>query len=391
MTIRPSNKKFSYSYLRKRTQKLLIAEESIRLNNLNFLRSLLAIIVLYSHCYVIFYGTEDEVEPFFVWSEGQISTATFAVNYFFTISGFLILLSWESSKNVLSYMKKRILRIYPAFIVVSLVSLLVFAPFGTSDYFKPFGYWELYFKSLNWVEIPKNILLLQEPQPPWVFKNAPVALTLNAPIWTIKFEFLCYLLVPILGLLGIFRHRIWSLFLFVGVYSIFVNQYYTNTSFFGWETYPLIGKADMSVQFATFFCAGMMVYKFREYIPRKRVLFFVSFLLVMASFMVNGLVVTLPVFGTYMLFYVAFARSYSLVGFSKWGDFSYGIYLYAWPIQQLVLLYLEKYMDITLLFILSFSITTCFAYLSWHYIEKPSLKLKDYRFKRKSTTATVQT
>ena len=357
---------------------LLIPKDTYRFNNLNFLRSLLALLVLWGHCFLIFYGTEEEVEPLYVWSDGQISLALFAVNFFFVISGFLILLSWEKRDNLWYFLKKRILRIYPAFIVVSLVCLFLFAPFGTSDFFQPIGYWKLYFQSIDWKLIPQNILLLNEPKAPWVFKNAPVSNTLNLPIWTIKFEFICYLMVPVLALVGLFRNKITSLVLFVSVYSLYVYQNYTGQSFFGWKEYPVIGPADMIVQFFTFFCAGMVVYKYRQYIPRARWMLYVSIAITIISMLfLKGLVITLPVFGCYVLFYAAFARSYSLIGFSKWGDFSYGTYLYAWPIQQLMLLYFEKHMDVTLLFILSTSLTLCFAYLSWHYIEKPCLGLKD--------------
>ena len=367
-----------------KTRFLLVPEDALRFNNLNFIRSLLALVVLFCHCFVIYYGTEKEVEPFYVWSDGQISMGTFAVNYFFVISGFLILLSWDKQPKLGKYLWKRIIRIYPAFIVVSLLCLFLFAPLGTGDFFRPFGYWQLYFKSIDWELIPKNLLLLNEPRAPWVFKNAPITNSLNASLWTIKFEFMCYLIIPLLALIGMFRSRIFSAILFVEVYVIYVYQYYTNSTFWGWQEFPIIGKPDMLIQFLTFFSAGMALYMYRELIPRSRWFFLVSVIaMIVSMFFVKALVVTLPIFGSYVLFHIAFARSYSLKGFAKWGDFSYGIYLFAWPIQQLILLYLEKYMDVALLFILSTSITLCFAFVSWHYIEQPSLRLKNFSFKKK--------
>lgn len=360
---------------------LLVPDDAFRFNNLNFLRSLLAIIVLLSHCYLIYYGTVEEVEPLYLWSGSQLTLDILAVNFFFVISGFLILKSWESNPAFGQFLKKRILRIYPAFIVVSVLCLFVFAPFGTGDYFKPFGYWSMYFDYMDWKSIPLNILYLNEPKAPWVFKNLPIEDSLNKPIWTIKFEFFCYLTIPLLGWVKVFKSKIVCLLLFLIFYGVYVYQYFTKTSFFGWKEYAVIGQPDMIVQFITFFFAGVILYVFRKDFLRKRAYLYLSLLIVICAIIFNtGLAIVLPIFGSYILFHLTFARSYSLIGFSKWGDFSYSIYLFSWPIQQLVLMYLEKYMDVTLLFILSTSITICFSYLSWHYIEKPSLGLKNFRF-----------
>lgn len=363
---------------------LLIPEDSLRFNNLTFVRSLLAVMVVFSHCFVIFYGTEEEVEPFFIWSNGQLSMGTFAVYFFFVISGFLVLLSWDKTPQLGNYFWKRFLRVYPAFLVVSLICLFIFGPLGTGDYFKPFGYWVMYFENLDWSLIPTNILLLQEPQAPWVFKNSPISDSLNWPVWTIKYEFACYILVPILYFLGILKRRMLVLLLFLVVYGSLAYQRIIGSWFFGWETYDYIGRPDMFMQFLMFFCAGMVFYVFRDAIPRNRNWLLVSVIMLISSmFFYEGLLFTLPVFGSYALFHFSFARSYSLIGLAKWGDFSYGIYLFAWPIQQLLLHYFERYIDIPLFLILSVSGSLVFAFVSWHYVESRALRYKDFYFRKK--------
>jgi peptidoglycan/LPS O-acetylase OafA/YrhL len=91
----------------------------------------------------------------------------------------------------------------------------------------------------------------------------------------------------------------------------------------------------------------------------------------------KGLIFTQPVFGSYILFYIAFSKAIPFQNFAARGDFSYGVYIYAWPVQQLLILFLQKHLNIGLLFTLTMMITLVLAYLSWHYIEKPFLKLKD--------------
>lgn len=362
---------------------LLVPEDALRFNNLNFLRSLLAIIVLWSHCFIIYYGTEEEVEPLYLLTKGQMTLDVFAVNFFFVISGFLILLSWESMPNFGVFLKKRILRIYPAFIVVSLLCLFIFAPFGTGDYFRPFGYWIMYFETLEWNEIPKNILLLNAPQAPWVFRDLPISDALNTPLWTIRYEFICYLIIPVLAFFRLFKVKVLSFLLFIGFYGIYTYQLLTHKTLFDFRAFTEFVKPDLILQFLSYFFAGIVLYVYRKDFLRKRGFLYLSISIIIGStFFLNGLAITLPIFGSYILFHIAFARSYSLIGFSKWGDFSYGIYLFAWPVQQLVLMYLEKYMDVTLLFILSTSVTIFFAYLSWNYVEKPCLELKKISFGR---------
>src|SRR5690554_2062789 len=97
--------------------------DNITRNNFDLLRFLLASSVIVCLCYAIFYGWDKFVleEPFMSWSGGTISIGSAAVNFFFMISGFFIVRSFEKSANFWEYLKKRILRIYPGFIVVFLL------------------------------------------------------------------------------------------------------------------------------------------------------------------------------------------------------------------------------------------------------------------------------
>lgn len=367
---------------------LLFPKVGMKENNLDFIRFSLALLVLFCHCFVMYYGTEDTVEPLINATHKQLSLGSLAVNYFFVISGFLIFQSWDKSHNFLDFLKKRILRIFPGFIVASILCLVLFAPLGTADFYMPLGYWKLYFQHLNLPAFFSNMFTLQEPSVPWTLKYVPIADSINAPLWTIKYEFICYLLVPLLAVLGAYKKKIFLPILFVAAFACLLAQNYFGVYFWGWNEYPIIGKPDFLPRFFTYFMAGMCCYSFKEIIPRQKMYFWVSCIAVaLGLFVFKAADIVLPIFGTYVLFYLAFNQTITFKNFTKVGDFSYGIYVYAWPVQQLCILYFEKYMNVSLLFILSVLFTMPLAWLSWNYIEKPFMKLN----KKKLDKATVKT
>lgn len=95
-----------------------------------------------------------------------------------------------------------------------------------------------------------------------------------------------------------------------------------------------------------------------------------------ASCLVRVLPQTLPLFGTYLLFYIAFLPEIRLQDFGRKTDLSYGIYLYGWPVQQLLLKYFPNAFSPLTLFAAALPLTCACAYASWHLVEKPFLKLK---------------
>lgn len=355
----------------------LIQGHGSRDNNFDFMRFFLAIAVIYCHCYVIHYGTEDGVEPLWVASNRQISIGSVAVNFFFVISGYLIFQSWQKAASFGDYMYKRILRIYPGFIIAGLLCLFIFAPLGTSDYYQPLGYWSTFFSEVDFAVVLRHILTLQQLELPDTFEYVPLDHVINGSLWTIRYEFLCYLLIPLLQICGIYRHKYLLLATLILSMAVLYLQDHHQIMLYNWQTAPFIGKPDYFPRFLTYFLAGMCVYQYRDSIPRSRWIFIVSLLCIYVGFfVVKGVNLVLPIFGTYVLFYLAFTSSSRLKDFGKHGDFSYGLYVYAWPIQQLIVLHLDKNLNIGLFFVLSTLLTFPLAWLSWKYVEMPFLSLK---------------
>jgi peptidoglycan/LPS O-acetylase OafA/YrhL len=112
-----------------------------RANNFDALRLLLALMVLYSHCFHLVVRAGNWVNPL-EFTRGQTFLGGIAVDGFFVISGFLITASWQRSKGLVDYLRRRILRIYPGFVVAALVCLLVVGPWAAptvAGYFSELG------------------------------------------------------------------------------------------------------------------------------------------------------------------------------------------------------------------------------------------------------------
>lgn len=355
----------------------LLIPETLHRNNFDLLRFLLATSVIFCHCYAIYYGWERfaKLEPFMNWSGGKISIGSTAVNFFFVISGFLIVRSFEYSAKFWDFLKKRVLRIYPGFIVVYILGFFIFGPIGHMKVWNLSAYAE-FLKSIPYKRELANMLSLQSPIEKRYFTDLP-QFGLNNSLWTIHYEFICYLIIPVLVWLGFTKQK-WWLFISLSVsYILFSLQslgyiFAFKPSLNG----GIIGNPYYYPRFFTYFLSGSFIYIYRNHMPRTIWLAIISFVLFFLAFKLRLIDVIWPFTGTYLLFFVAYHPKISFPNFAKYGDFSYGIYLYGWPLQQLVILYSRKFLSPLTFFTAVYPIVLIFAVLSWKIIESPALKLK---------------
>src|SRR5262245_9967431 len=168
-------------------------------NNFDFIRFALATFVVFSHSSHALNRGDHDLDPLLGLTWNQERLGNLAVNGFFAISGCLVTASWERSARALDYFRKRVLRIYPGFVVAWLVCILVVAPLSGlawADYaanIRP-GWWLL------------KIVLLRGFGDVYVFPNNPMH-SLNTVLWSIPVEFACYILVAVVGALGILGRR----------------------------------------------------------------------------------------------------------------------------------------------------------------------------------------
>ena len=358
------------------SNKLLIPRKGYP-NNFDVIRLLLAVSVIFCHSYVVYYGPDifPKKEPFLIWSRGQISMGSTAVDLFFIISGFLIVKSFESSSGLVNYLTKRVLRIYPAFVTAALTSLLVAGFIGTGLAFNR-GNYSHYISQLYLREEAIRIATLQPPFQYLFFEKLPQP-GLNLSLWTIQFEFACYLLVPLLARAGIFRKRSWLLVAFFTAYLVLLLQQLGYIFPYKDKLHLWYGNPFFYPRFVTYFLAGACCYFYRDKIIRSRWLMIAAVAAMVFCFAIVKCVdQVMPVAGTYLLFFTAFNPRIKLQHFARHGDFSYGVYLYAWPVQQSVMFFLHSYLNPYRLFFIALAITMVLAFCSWHLIEKPFLKLK---------------
>ncbi|WP_438826802.1 acyltransferase family protein [Pseudomonas lopnurensis] len=333
-------------------------------NNFDFLRFFAASLVVVGHSYWL--SGRGMVEPVRLFS-GSYDTADIAVHLFFVMSGFLIAGSWLNSRSALDFAAKRALRIFPALIVAVLFSVLVVGPLATN---LPLGQYLSSGKTFGYLG---NMALFTQFHLPGVFTANPFPDTVNGSVWTLPYETLMYATVLLLGLLKLFGGRVALLVLLV----LFAVHFY------------LIPGLDLQndllwkfTRLGIFFYFGMVLYLYRWYVPwnwRIALALLALTLLSARTELWQPLhALTLP----YLTLYVAHLKIPRLSGFGKYGDFSYGIYIFSFPIQQLIMHWTGPSIPLPLFMALGLLASILMAVLSWHLIEAPALALKRYLPKR---------
>lgn len=324
-----------------------------RHNNFNLLRLILALLVILSHSPELIDGNRHR--EILTQLFGSISFGELAVDLFFLLSGYLIMQSWDREPAAIPFIRKRVLRIYPGFLVASIVCAAIVGPLGSTapDYLAEF----------DLVAFLLNAVLLQVPAVPEVFAGQPYPLV-NGALWTISREFACYLLVLALGTLGILRRRHAWLALTLAATAAFSILKIKNA------------EVPDVLRLLVFFLSGASFYLYRDSIPingRYAAVLSVPLLTGLCSW--RGAELALATCGAYVVLYLAQRRIKVVSGFNLLPDMSYGIYLYGWPVQKLLVWYIPAISPWSL-FVVASLMAAVLGYLSWHLVEKPMLKLK---------------
>lgn len=340
----------------------MLIENSLnsRKNNFDTLRFIAATAVIFSHAYPLTGDIEPQT-PFYQSSYGGLG-----VGIFLTISGFLIAFSWDRSRNAYSFMWNRILRIFPALFIVLIFTTFILGPMVTTlplkDYFLNSQTFE-YLKMGTLYNVQYNL--------PGVFVDNPYPSAVNGSLWTLEYEFTFYIILMILGCLNLFDKKWVSVLIF----SILISLYSFN-AYFELQFYTLFGS--YLIIFGSFFFIGVLYYLYKDKIILSKKYALIALLILLISTFFGGLNhILFLIFGVYLLMYIALSPDVRLPNMSKYGDFSYGIYIYAFPCQQFLIWMFKGEMTPIVNSVLSFLLTLLLAMFSWHFVEKPSLKLKN--------------
>lgn len=332
-------------------------------NNFTALRLVAAIMVLFSHNYVLL-GRNLE-EPL-VKASGTESLAFIAVCIFFVISGYLVTGSWRNSSGFRDFVKKRMLRILPGLFVCTVITVVLFGPLLSTLTV------EEYFSSAETYYYLKNSLLYGITYDlPGVFKTNPVS-KVNGSLWTLPIEFSLYLGLALVATIGLLKRNLLILAVvggFIGELALIYIQLPIADG--------VLIKLRYLLHFSLMFALGALWMLTKDTIRIKWWMAALSVVITIASFKSSLCIIFMLISVPLCTAYLATAWGGKLWIIDKLGDYSYGIYIYAFPLQQAVIYYFGSNISLLFLMFASLSATTLFAAISWHLVEKPALNLKE--------------
>ncbi|MFT9016430.1 MAG: acyltransferase [Acetobacter sp.] len=356
----------------------MMREEEIKIklnisrdNNLQFLRLVCALMVWVSHSFAICYQPEPIVgRGYNVGSYGSLG-----VFGFFTISGYLITLSYLRLDSLKHFFWNRFLRIAPALwmaVVLGVLLAYVATPVGDrfSDFLAHPDVWHYIIGNgtllnINYSAIRNGFYLNRFD-------------VINGPLWTLPLEVRMYIFVSVLGVLSILENKSFSLLLIV-------LSFLGADCFYNSILYKIVEPSSHQAVYPLLYFLSGMFFALRKIHLKKS--WFILSLAVAVFAVIRPINLLAQVICTaYVFYYVSFRGNILRSVFNKIGDYSYGIYVYAFPIQQFSYHMLKSYFNISAdpvgLMAVSGVMILGVSCLSWHYIEEPALKLKNWTGRR---------
>jgi peptidoglycan/LPS O-acetylase OafA/YrhL len=331
-------------------------QTSGRPSGFDYMRPILAMLIIGMHTVTVSYGLKAQ-DALLLSYPGRLFTLL--VPMFFALSGFLVAGSWERCRTIVSFLGLRILRIFPALTAQAVVSALVIGPLLTimplTAYVR-----DPQFARFFWNAVGHTQYLL-----PGVFTGNPSPFV-NGQLWTVPWELDCYLILTLLALVGVVKRR-WLLLGALAAVQLFLAYH----AF--WRPHGF--APAMSGELITLsFMWGLALYRFRDLVPWRLDLGALAGLASIALMMVpNGkYLAPLPIaYATASLGLLNPPRDRLLLS----GDYSYGLYVFGYPAQQLIAsvpALREWWINLALGLPLAF----VFAVPSWHLLESRALGLR---------------
>ncbi len=329
-------------------------------NNFQLIRLLSAAAVMLFHSYALTNHWTDEP----LWRRiPELNFGALGVACFFVISGFLVAQSWRARANVVSFVSARVLRIYPALIAAVALTVVLAGISSALD-------WDTFLahpQTLDYVLLVTPAWEMRH-QLPGAFPMNPIPLDVNGSLWTLPVELRLYIAVLIAGVIGLLSRPV-----------VFLAALAAIAAFFMWApggfTLPQVDGAtrDLLVLFAI----GALACVWRDAIPVSLATAAVAIVVVIADPAGLGRGVLLAPLLAYVVLVAAYHPRLAWPAFNRAGDYSYGVYVYSFPIQQTLV---QRFpgIDPAPLFVLAFALTLAVAAVSWHGLEAPALRLKSF-------------
>lgn len=327
------------------------------LSNFDYIRLGAATAVIFSHSFLIADGHARN-EPLARWG-------VYGVLVFFTISGYLITRSAHERDSLVSFCRSRALRIYPALIVCAAVCAFIIGPLYSalplSDYWMsgiPLQY------IADTALMPRNGWSI--PGVTFYSGGGFLAEGVNGSLWSIPQELFCYVIVGAL-LAASLLHRFTAMALAL-LSLCFV--------FMPYPSWPRMLTDFMLVSPSFAFGAAIYFVSGGKTLPAWPL--FLCLLIGVAAMIYKADIRLFPLYGSYPILWIACGNSYTLPSLKGFGDISYGLYLYGWPMQQMARSFFDTPPHWSVVFVLGLSSAATAGYLSWHLVEKRALRLKQW-------------
>jgi peptidoglycan/LPS O-acetylase OafA/YrhL len=338
-----------------------------RNHTFDLLRIVFATFVLLAHAPENTRGAENQ-ELLHRLLRADFNFGALGVDGFFLLSGFLIVQSWQHDPKLLNYLRKRILRIVPGYMAAAIVCTItvgILAP-GVDHFFH----------RLVWSRFFISVLMLGGINTPPVYPGA-VFHKLNGSLWTIPYEFRCYLVVAACGLLGLVERSLLWLACTLALFTAFVFPALTGPPE-GWHSlYYITGQPPQIARLGSTFFIGACFWLFRARIKFRLALAGVAGLILVAigAWAPSHIEAAVCTAGAYLLFYVGQPGVLRLAWMKHIPDISYGIYLYGTPVECL---WITSHPSGSpwITFVVGVLGSYLLGWLSWHLVERPMLRLK---------------
>lgn len=346
-----------------------------RKNNVGFLRLVFACAVIVGHAPEMIDGNVSR-EPLAALT-GVLTLGSVAVDGFFLLSGYLITASMTRS-TPLRYLNRRVMRIYPAFIIASLLSVYVLGRLADAQI------------SGALPKVFSKIILLRQPDYyPGQFPGLQHYPLLNGAMWTIAYEFRCYLLIFALGICGVLRRPGAMITITFIALSLFAASGVKPVSALltEWENYGaiklLIGNPTQVVRLTAAFLVGSCLWvkgngRTPQISGNVAAISAIAMVAIIVMVPVMGEVAVLTL-GAVGLFWASFRANLGVLQTinDQW-DISYGTYLYGWPIATYIR-WTYPSIDPWTLAACTVPLALLAGAVSWHLVEAPTKDINLFR------------
>jgi len=339
--------------------------------NFDLIRLVAASTVLFSHAFLLTHprtpeGASTGLDPLEMIDGGRFSLGSLAVGVFFVVSGYLVAQSWISDPRPLSYLARRVLRIGPGLVSTVVVTVLLVGPLATS---LTLGHYAAAPATRGY--LVNALLYPDQPALPGIFQHNIWHSDVNGSLWTLRYEFTWYLVIPLIAWAGVrMARRVVPVLLAVALAALATLSRGASD--------PLPFNLDLALilVLGSYALVGMALYVYRDVIPMRGWIAALLTVLWVATWRTPLLNVTASVAFGYTAIFLATRSSLGNGRFVPRADISYGVYLYGFLVEQVAVALLGSRANPATVLGLAAPVTAGCALLSWRLIESPALRLK---------------